>query len=107
MMLEHQPSMCQLRATRCFSSFRLCCLLTGLLAIRAGMMAADFTVTSPGFFFEINNANTPTLTLVRGRTYTFEVDTACGFHPFRINSPGTQNNPTCSGTLTYAVPLTA
>ena len=78
-----------------------------MLVTRTQLTAPDFTATSPGFIFEINNANTPILTLIRGRTYTFDVDTACGFHPFRINSPGTQNNPTCSGTLTYTVPLTA
>jgi len=106
-MLEHRSSMYHPHVTRRLSSFRLCCFLTSLLASPAGMMAADFNVTSPGFFFSINGENTPTLTLVRGRTYTFAVDTACGLHPFRINSSGTVNNSICTGTLTYTVPAAA
>ena len=71
-----------------------------------GVAAADFTVTTPGsqFAFRINNMNGPALTLVRGRTYTFAVNTTCGFHPFRVNSSGVVSNSICSGTLTYTVP---
>jgi hypothetical protein len=68
--------------------------------------AADFTVTSPGSFFSINGQTNPKLTLIRGKTYTFAVNTACGSHPFKINSLGVTNNNICSGTLTYTVPLT-
>ncbi len=48
----------------------------------------------------------PTLTLVRGRVYTFSVSTAAN-HPFRINSAGVVNNNISSGTLTYTVPTHA
>jgi hypothetical protein len=69
--------------------------------------AADFTVTTPGgqFAFQINGVNSPALTLVRGRTYTFAVSTTPGFHPFRIRSTGVVNNNISSGTMTYTVPL--
>src|SRR5437879_4735320 len=70
--------------------------------------AADFDVATPGdqFAFDINGVRSPALTLVRGKTYTFEIHTTPGFHPFRINSPGVVNNNISSGTLTYTVPTT-
>jgi len=80
--------------------------LVGLLLSHAAL-AADFTVTSPGFFYAINgNQPNPTLTLVRGRTYTFAVSAASN-HPFFINSPGVQNNNIFQGTITYTVPNVA
>jgi len=83
------------------------CLFIGLPALDA----ADFTVTSPGFSYSINGAGpNPTLTLVRGQTYTFAVSTTCGTfgHPFQILSPGVAiNNNTCSGTITYTVATNA
>ena len=74
----------------------------------AASWGADFAVTSPGFFYSINGAQpNPTITLVRGRTYTFSVSTAAN-HPFQILSPGTfTNNNISSGTLTYVVPTNA
>lgn len=79
--------------------------------------AADFNITSPGFFFSINGTNSsgnPTLVLVRGRTYTFSLGTS-GIHPFRIATtvggatpPGvTGNNGSSTGTITFAVPINA
>jgi hypothetical protein len=69
--------------------------------------AADFAVTSPGFFYSINGTGSnPNLTLVRGKTYTFQVS-ASSIHPFFINSPGVQNNNISSGTITYTVPMAA
>ncbi len=69
--------------------------------------AADFTVQTPGgqFAFQINGQNSPTLSLERGRTYTFDVTTS-SFHPFRLNGPGAPL-PTFSGTLTWTVPAAA
>ncbi len=69
---------------------------------------ADFSVTAPGFFYSFNGTTgqNPTLTVVRGETYTFAVNTTT-FHPFRINSTGALNNPTSSGTITWTVPLAA
>ncbi len=71
---------------------------------------ADFFVTSPGFFYTfegIADAN-PELTLVRGRTYTFQINTDA-IHPFEIlNAPNgaVLNNNTSSGVLTFIVPNT-
>jgi hypothetical protein len=71
------------------------------------VLGADFTVTSPGFFYSINgNQPNPILTLVRGRIYTFAVN-ASSIHPFLINSPGVQNNNISQGTITYTVPTAA
>lgn len=82
---------------------------SGLLVSLPQAAAADFTVTTPNgqFAFNINGADSPTLTLVRGQTYTFEVDTTPGLHPFRINSPGVGNNNISTGTMTFTVPLDA
>jgi hypothetical protein len=83
--------------------------LAGLSACVAPVFAADFTVATPGnqFAFQINGVNSPNLTLVRGRTYTFSVGTSVGFHPFHIESPGVSNNNIDTGTMTYAVPTVA
>ena len=63
-----------------------------LLLFSQAVFAADFTVTSPGFFYAINGAQpNPTLTLVRGQTYTFAVNSS-SVHPFEIRSPGVANN---------------
>jgi len=80
-----------------------------LLSVATLADAADFSITSPGFFFVTNGTATqnPTFSLVRGRTYTFAVSTAA-HHPFQILSPGTfTNNNITSGTLTYVVPTNA
>ncbi len=82
----------------------LAAALVSLLCSQAGF-AADFTVTSPGFFYVINgNQPNPNITLVRGQTYTFAVN-ASAIHPFFINSPGVQNNNISQGTITYTVPM--
>ena len=71
-------------------------------------LAADFTVTTPGdqFAFRINGQDSPTLTLVRGRTYTFDVSTTPDFHPFHIGSPGVDVNDIATGVINYTVPTT-
>src|SRR5882672_9601712 len=71
------------------------------------VFAADFNVTSPGFFYAINgNQPNPTLTLVRGQTYTFAINTD-PIHPFEILSPGVLNNNISQGVITYTVPTVA
>ncbi len=81
------------------------CATSGLLLACNAGLAADFTVTSPGFSYSINgSAGNPNLTLVCGKTYTFQVN-ASSIHPFFINSPGVQNNNISSGTITYTVPI--
>src|SRR5215831_3582748 len=49
-------------------------LIGTLLFALQTLTAADFTVTTPGFFYAISGMQpNPTLTLVRGRTYTFAI----------------------------------
>ena len=74
------------------------------------LVAADFTVSYPGgsaYAFNGSGAN-PTLTLIRGQTYTFAVSTP-SIHPFQILSPAdsTTGNNTFSGTITFRVPTNA
>ena len=71
-------------------------------------MAADFTVSSPGYYYTFNglSGQNPTLTLIRGRTYTFSVN-ASSIHPLEILSPGVSNNNIYHGTITYTVPTNA
>lgn len=77
------------------------------LLFAQAVFAADFTVTSPGFFYEINGAQpNPTITLVCGQTYTFAVNSS-SVHPFEILSPGVVNNNISQGTITYTVPTVA
>ena len=89
--------------------FAQCLGIVALLGAQIPLEAADFTVTTPGaqFAFNINGTNSPTLHLVRGRTYTFAINTTAGFHPFHIQSPGVMNNDITTGTMTYTVPATA
>ncbi|HEX5219290.1 MAG TPA: hypothetical protein VFZ59_06955 [Verrucomicrobiae bacterium] len=94
------------------------CLAIGILCVPSSR-AADFAVTSPGFYFSFNGTNAvnsfPTLTLVRGRSYTFALNTTAGFHPFAIGTsvfgpaPAgvSGNNNNTSGTITFAVPANA
>lgn len=68
----------------------------------------DFIVTSPGFNFQFSGVAglNPVLTLTRGRTYRFQIQTAA-IHPFEILDapPGTvTNNNISDGILTFAVP---
>jgi hypothetical protein len=80
---------------------------TVTITVQAGD-AVDFTVTSPGFFFQFSGVNgqNPTLTLQRGRTYRFRINTS-SIHPFEILGapPGSvTNNNIFNGILTFAVP---
>jgi len=84
-------------------------LVLGLVQGVFSAKAADFEVRTPNdqFAFQINGVNSPTLTLVRGRTYTFDVQTSPGFHPFHIESPGVDPNDIDNGIMTYTVPTVA
>jgi hypothetical protein len=92
-------------------------LLFSLVWLAGFAAAADFTVTTPGgqSNFQVNSVNgNPTITLQRGRTYTFAVATTAGQHPFRIGvsvfgatAAGVTGDNTTSGTVTYAVPTNA
>jgi hypothetical protein len=101
---------CSLRIPALLSAQRLPRIgaaVTVAVLFSQAVFAADFTVTSPGFFYAINgNQPNPTLTLVRGRTYTFAVNSS-SIHPFEILSPGVLNNNISLGTITYTVPTVA
>ena len=79
-------------------------LVFGLFASQGG----DFKVETPGgqYQFLFNGQPVSTLTLVRGQTYTFDVQTTYQ-HPLHIESPGVVNNDITSGVITYAVPTNA
>lgn len=96
-------------------------LISALLLCLQTAAGADFSVTSPGFFFNFTSnsvpisGSNPTITLVRGRTYTFALSTTPNFHPFAIatslGGPApagvSGNNGGSSGTITFAVPANA
>jgi hypothetical protein len=78
-----------------------------VLFLQAGcLIAADFSVTTPSAsaYRFAGLGDNPTLTLERGRTYTFAIN-AGPTHPFRINSTGASPNNITSGTITYTVPM--
>lgn len=91
-------------------------IVIGLGPISVG--AADFMVTSPiSNPYAINGVSgNPTITLVRGRTYTFAISTS-GSHPFFIGTSlggpapagisGQNAGGNSSGTITFNVPLNA
>jgi hypothetical protein len=95
-------------------------LVLALIAVLTAGTAESqttFAVTANNITdYRINNVNDPTLELVRGETYTFNIN-ASG-HPFWIKtiaSTGTGNaftngvtgNGTEVGTLTFVVPMSA
>lgn len=91
------------------------CLVCLLVFVPTFLRAADFTVTSPNFWFAINGQEpNPEITLTRGQTYTFEVNTDV-IHPFAISTTdfpftpaaGVSNNEVSQGTVTFSVPLDA
>src|SRR5450432_4355998 len=98
-------------------SLGVCALVGFGLASAGEAAAADFAVTATGFTaYTINAAANPTLTLNRGQTYTFDVNTPG--HPFFIKTAqvtgsgstfdaGVTNNGATAGTVTFAVPASA
>lgn len=84
---------------------------TATVTINVQASGPDFAVTAPGFFYVFTGVSgqNPVLTLTRGRTYTFSINTSF-LHPFQIlNAPSgsVTNNNISSGTLTFRVPATA
>jgi large repetitive protein len=68
----------------------------------------EFNVAAPGFFYTFSGVagQNPVLTLQRGRTYVFHINTTSS-HPFEIlGAPAgsVTNNNISSGTLTFVVP---
>jgi hypothetical protein len=92
-----------------FKHARFFAIITGTVCLCRGgeLLAADFSVTTPGNSWTINSVGgSPTLTLERGKTYTFLVNTP-GIHPFKILSAGAVNNNISTGTITFTVPMAA
>jgi hypothetical protein len=74
-------------------------------------VVTEISVRSPGFFFTFSTVagQNPVLTLQRGKTYHFEVDTD-EIHPFQITGApdgSVTNNNISAGILTFTVPDTA
>ncbi len=83
---------------------------TVTITVQAPAITA-FSVTSPGFFYAFNgiSGENPVITLKRGTTVTFSINTS-SIHPFEIlDAPAgsVTNNNISSGTITFKVPLTA
>jgi hypothetical protein len=91
---------------------------TGATGAAGAAGARTYTVVNSGFSsYLIDNSSNPTLNLLRGFTYIFNIN-ATG-HPFFIQTvsgqyssvnvynSGVTNNGTQSGTLTFAVPFNA
>jgi hypothetical protein len=95
-----------LNKRRRFVAFHAMLLLAVALAMPPGH-GADFAVRTPNnqFAFQINGVDSLTLTLVRGQTYVFDVQTSPGYHPFNIYSPGVDMNGIESGAIRYTVPM--
>lgn len=85
---------------------------TGTVTITVnGQTTPDFKVTSSGFayIFEGISGQNPPLTLTRGRTYRFQIDTE-DIHPFEITGApagSVTGNNTSFGIITFTVPNTA
>jgi hypothetical protein len=96
----------------------------GNIGINAGTSSgnANYNVTNSGssaYIFngeDLTNSQNPSITLTRGETYTFTVDSPG--HPFLIKTAqstgtgstyddGVNNNGTASGTVTFTVPTNA
>jgi len=102
------------------SMFTLCVLIAGCkqggseaASIPAGTTAFTVTSEKAPVSFTLNGIENPSLTLQRGKTYTFNINTP--EHPFYIKdkqtpdtanaySSGVTNNGTETGTVTFAVP---
>lgn len=85
---------------------------TGTVTITVQKPAGpDFSVTSPGFFYAFAgiSGQNPDITLKRGQTYTFAINTS-SIHPFEITGApagSVTNNNISSGTITFVVPMDA
>ncbi|HEX3799097.1 MAG TPA: hypothetical protein VH413_10385 [Verrucomicrobiae bacterium] len=97
---------------------QMCLALAASTLFAAGIShAQDFNVSTPNeeFAFLINGVDgSPTITLMRGHTYTFAISTTPGFHPFALGTSlfgptpaGVVNNNISTGTITYTVPINA
>jgi len=96
--------------TRFSLPFRIAVVVGGLTI--SSLRAADFSITSPGFHYNVNGTEpNPTLFLVRGQTYTFDINTDPS-HPVQISdangfayNDGVDNNNIFDGVITFTVPM--
>ena len=98
-----------------YSSLRKCIFTLALGCAFSSSQAADFSVTSPGSVYNVNGQQpNPTLILMRGQTYTFDINTDSS-HPVQIvvdfggtpYNDGVDNNNISTGTITFTVPMNA
>ena len=88
-----------------------------MLATRAFASNPDFTIETPNgqFNYRVNGVDgNPTITLLRGHTYTFLVTNTASFHPvafgdsvFGNSLTGVSGDDISDGVITYAVPMDA
>ena len=102
---SHSDSLDARDALRLFS---ICAVsyLTLVGAASSQAATADFAITSPNFYYVTNGTavQNPTLYLMRGKAYTFSINTS-SIHPFKINSAGAPSTGMTSGSFTYTVPM--
>jgi hypothetical protein len=110
----------------CASSFRWINSRTtfGVITLLWGMMATwvwagppDFIIETPGdqYSYRVNGVEgNPTITLMRGRSYTFLVTNTAAFHPVAFGDsvsgnalPGVSGDNISDGTIRYDVPANA
>jgi hypothetical protein len=101
-----------------FAPLKLSAWLGVFILSGAVVRATDFTVTASGTSaYVIGGVNNPGLTLQRGKTYTFAINSG-GAHPFWIKTiqgsgsgngynAGVATNGLTSGTLTLVLPTNA
>ncbi|HEV2693290.1 MAG TPA: hypothetical protein VG347_10385 [Verrucomicrobiae bacterium] len=87
------------------------------LAMPVLAVIPDFIIETPNgqFDYRVNGVdNNPTITLLRGHTYTFLVTNTASFHPcafgdsvFGNSLPGVTGDNTSAGLITYNVPIDA
>lgn len=92
-------------------------ITNGTIDMRSGVPDTTFTVTSNGSTtFVIDSVHNPTLNLVKGRTYSFALDTLndqfwiqtvpAPYSSANVVTSGITNNGATLATLTYEVPTT-
>ena len=71
--------------------------------------AADFFVEAANYYFTFNGSTNqnPVITLIRGATYTFEVQTPFDHPLYILPDTGVENNNIFEGTITFHVPVNA
>lgn len=92
-------------------------LTTGYISETINTGNETYTVTNSGMNYVISAQNNPTLTLIKGNTYTFVINapghpfwiqtSSAGYNAGNVYSTGTTNLGTASGTITWTIPENA